>query len=140
MMDTDPSRERPGCGARFLRSEDGSATVEACIWLPFFFFFFLLILDATFIFLRQADAQRIVQDGSRLYVVGAIKTTSDLETWLESSMAPISPNAKATTNIGANGFLTAQISYPAEDTDLTGATGMLGGATMRVQSVQILEQ
>ena len=50
---------------KFLRDEAGGATVEACLWIPFFLSFFVLILDAAFIFLQETDAQRIVQDGNR---------------------------------------------------------------------------
>lgn len=139
-MDVSPSVPARTPLRAFLRREDGGATIEACIWLPFFFTFFILILDATFIFLRQSDAQRIVQDGTRQFVSGAIDTRAELETWLEDTMASVSPNADATTIYDAGtGMLTARVEYPAEDTDLTGATGWLGGLTMRVQSIQLTE-
>ncbi len=130
-------RNRRILGA-FARSETGSATVEACLWLPFLFFFFILILDATIIFMREADAQRIVQDGTRQFVTGAIDSEAELDAWLEATMAAISPNAKASSTI-SSGVLTATIEYPAEDTDLTGSAGLLGGLTMKVQSIQLVE-
>jgi hypothetical protein len=125
----------------FLRGEDGGASFEACLWVPFLLSFFFLIMDATFIFSREADAQRIVQDGTRQYVAKAFDSQSELETWLETTMAVVSPNADATIDYDSStGILVAAIEYPAEDTDLTGVTGWLGGATMRVQSVQLMEQ
>ncbi len=124
---------------KFLRDEAGGATVEACLWIPFFLSFFVLILDAAFIFLQETDAQRIVQDGNRQYVTGAIASTGALETWIETAMVPLSPNANATARVDGAGVLTTVLTYPAEDTDLTGATGVLGGLTMRVQSIYLTE-
>lgn len=124
----------------FHQDEDGGATIEACLWIPFFFAFFILVLDAAFIFLREADAQRIVQDGNRQFVTGAITGETALETWVEAAMTTVSPNADATVSIDANGVLTTRVTYPAEDSDLTGASGLLGGLTMRVQSVYLTEQ
>lgn len=125
----------------FVRSEDGSATVEACLWIPFFAAFFILILDATFIFLQQADAQRIVQDANRQYISKSIGSLAALESWIETTMTPLSANATATATIDAStGILTTRLEYPAEDTDLTGSTGLLGGLTMRVQAVHLTEQ
>lgn len=130
-----------GMLARFVRDEAGGATVEACLWLPFFFVFFILILDATFIFARQSDAHRVVQDGTRQFVTGGIDTLAELETWLEAAMQPIAPSADATVALDTTkDLLTARISYNAEDTDLTGATGVLGGLTIRVQSIQLVEE
>ena len=139
MLRSNSRRARQGAVA-FHRDEDGGATIEACLWIPFFFTCFILILDATFIFLREADAQRIVQDGNRQFVTGAITGETALETWVEAAMTTVSPNADATVSIDANGVLTTRVTYPAEDSDLTGASGLLGGLTMRVQSVYLTEQ
>jgi Flp pilus assembly protein TadG len=125
----------------FRDAEDGSATIEACLWIPFFFSFFILVLDATFIFLQQADAQRIVQDGNRQYVSKSIGSLGALETWIETAMQPLSSNAVAMASIDpTTGILTTRLEYPAEDTDLTGTTGVFGGLTMRVQAVHLTEQ
>ncbi len=125
----------------FRDAEDGSATIEACLWIPFFFSFFILVLDATFIFLQQADAQRIVQDANRQYVSKSIGSLGALETWVETAMQPLTSNANVTASIDpTTGILTTRLEYPAEDTDLTGTTGVFGGLTMRVQAVHLTEQ
>lgn len=134
-------RRRVAALAAFVRREDGGASFEACLWVPFLLSFFFLIMDATFIFSREADAQRIVQDGTRQYVSKAIDSEAELETWLETMMASISPNADATIDFDAStGILVASVDYPAGDTDLTGVTGWLSGVTMRVRSIQLMEQ
>lgn len=125
----------------FARRDDGGASFEACLWVPFLIGVILLVIDATFIFGREADAHRIAQDGTRQFVSGAIASQSELETWLETAMSPVSPNADANVSLDSTtGILTAVIEYPAEDTDLTGATGLLGAATVRVQSIQLTEE
>ena len=132
---------RDGRVRRFAQSEDGGATIEACLWLPFLATFFMLVIDASFIFMRQADAQRIVQDGARQFVAGAIDTETELKTWLEAAMTPISTNATATVQVDPiTGYLTARVEYPAKDTDLSGVSGVLGAAQILVQSIQITEQ
>lgn len=128
---------------RFSRDEDGSATVEACLWLPFFIFFFVMILDATTIFMNQARVHRIVQDANRQFVVGVFKSAANeeqaLEQWIEQSLAPITPSASASASVDTQGLLTTQVSYPSGETDLTGATGVLGSLTMRVQAIHQTE-
>jgi len=134
---------KPRFVRRFMRDEDGSATIEACLWLPFFIFFFVLILDATTIFMNQARVHRIVQDANRQYIVGGFKTSVNeeqaLEVWIEQSLASIAPSASATAQVDSRGLLTTQVSYPSGETDLTGATGVLGSLTMRVQAIHQTE-
>ena len=117
--------------------------MEACLWLPFFIFFFVLVLDATTIFMNQARVHRIVQDANRQYVVGVFKTAADeeqaLETWIETALNGIAPSASASATVGPLGLLTTQVSYPSGETDLTGATGVLGSLTMRVQAIHQTE-
>jgi Flp pilus assembly protein TadG len=134
-------RGRAAAVLAFARREDGGASFEACLWVPFLLLFFFLIMDATFIFSHEADAQRIVQDGTRQYVSKALDSETELETWLETVMASVSPNADATVDYDSStGILVASVEYPAGDTDLTGVTGWLSGVTMRVQSIQLMEQ
>lgn len=126
---------------RFWREEDGLATFEACIWTPFFFIFLMLVVDATMIFSNQGRVHRIVQDANRQFILGQIDTTDDLQTWLEAQLASqrVTPNATATATVDANDILVTTVTYPSADTDLTGATGLLSGLTMRVTNYTLTE-
>lgn len=48
-----------------VRAEDGTATIEAVIWLPLFLAAFTLVLDTAVIMHKQSYIMRAVQDGNR---------------------------------------------------------------------------
>lgn len=126
--------------ARGLRADDGGATVEATLWLPIYTLAIVLILDATFIFKGESRVHSIVQDGMRQYILGAYRGTPDpeeaLEDWIEHRLAitGLTARAEAVVVLKPDAGLTATVSYPSGDTDLSGVTGLLGGLTMRVTS------
>ena len=64
-----------GALRRLLRAEEGSATVEVVLWIPFFLFLIALIADASLLFNRQAQMLRDVQNANRAYSVGRLTTT-----------------------------------------------------------------
>ena len=55
---------------RFWCDQDGSATIEAVLWIPMFFFMLLLVMEGSLIFNAQSLAMRIVQDTNRAIAVG----------------------------------------------------------------------
>lgn len=126
---------------RFRGAEDGSATVEGVVlWIPFYLLFLFIVLDGTTIFLQNSKVQRVVQDANRQFIAGGFdNSTSDLENWIENTLDTIAPNATATAQIDANGLLRTDVAYPSSDTDLTGATAMLGNLTVRVRVVHQTE-
>lgn len=126
---------------RFARDEAGSGSVEACLWMPVLFAFFILVLDGTYLFLRDSEIRRVVQDGSRQYVIGFFGTdTGAMDSWIEARLALIAPHAVAQSTIdAATGVLFTSVSYPASDTDLTGWVGKLTGLTLSAHVVNKLE-
>ena len=126
---------------RFARDEAGSGSVEACLWMPVLFAFFILVLDATYLFLRDSEIRRVVQDGSRQYVMGFFGTdTGKMQTWIEERLARIAPHAEASVTIDdTNDVLLTAVRYPASDTDLTGWIGKLTGLTLSAHVVNKLE-
>ncbi|MDU8942119.1 TadE/TadG family type IV pilus assembly protein [Ovoidimarina sediminis] len=128
---------------RFGKEDEGSATFEACIWIPFLLLFFIMILDGTSIFTNQAKVHRIVQDANRQFVSGVFKLEPNpqmaMETWLETALDDIAPSADATISIDANGLLTTTVSYPASETDLSGVTGVFKNLTMNVKAIHQTE-
>lgn len=123
---------------RKAADEDGSATIEAVLWLPFFIMLFIMIADAAMIFANQSRVHRMVQDGNRNYVVGAITNCAALETWLENVTQQLAPSASATCSVSSN-IVTSTVSIPSGELDLSGATGVFGGLTIQVQAQHLLE-
>ena len=130
-------KTKPG----FLRDESGSGTIEACLWLPVLIGFFILIFDATYVFLRDGEIRRVVQEGNRQYVKGLHGTQpAGLETWIETKLGQLAPNANATSLVDSTtGLLTTTITYPASDTDVTGWVSALTGLEITIHTVNQTE-
>lgn len=77
----------------FRRNDDGNATIEAVLWIPFFILFFMLVVNVSYIFFNHARALKIVQDGNRAYSTGRIATASDNEDFIEANLQSFAPSA-----------------------------------------------
>ena len=113
-----PNRLVRGC-KKFLRRDNGAATIEVILWLPFFLALFSLMVDISMIFNNQSRIMRIIQDGNRNYSIRRLNTNAETETYVENRIAPISSNASAvTTNVA--GLITTTVTVPLADLDLLG--------------------
>lgn len=124
--------------SRLWRDEDGSATIEACLWLPFLIIFFIMILDAAMIFANHARVLRIVQDGNRAYAVGGFADCDAVEDWVEARVQMLAPTATASC-LRASGVSRLDVSMKSEELDLSGATGVFGGLTVVAHSEHFVE-
>jgi Flp pilus assembly protein TadG len=86
----------------FRIREDGSATVEAVMWLPLFFFLIIFVLDASMMFNAQSRALRIVQDTNRALAVGQLADVEEAKAQLRARMAEIAPSAEVDATITGN--------------------------------------
>ncbi|MDP2085870.1 MAG: TadE/TadG family type IV pilus assembly protein [Gemmobacter sp.] len=114
---------------RLLKSEDGSATFEAVLWLPVFTFVLALVVDTALIYSSQARALRVVQDANRMMALGRFANVGQAEDFIRTSLSPMSARAIVQTRI-VNGVIISRVELPAAD--LT-ATKMLSGfSSLRV--------
>jgi len=111
---------------RALGREDGAATIEAILWLPFFLGLFSLMVDISMIFNNQSRITRIIQDGNRQYSVDWLDSTSAVETYVVDKVKPISASATAQTTVSL-GIITTTVTVPLKDLDLLGLTYVFGG-------------
>ncbi|MGC1430289.1 MAG: TadE/TadG family type IV pilus assembly protein [Albidovulum sp.] len=126
--------------ARFKRSEDGAATIEAVLWLPFFIMLFGLLADVSMVFHGQSKLLRIVQDANRSMSIGRFASTSDAEDFVRLRVTGISSNALVTTSyIAGTGLITTQLSVPIGDLDLFGVSSVFSGVRMTVRSEHLME-
>jgi len=104
---------------RRLDSEDGSATVEAVLWIPFFLLLLALIADASFLFHRQAEMLRTVQDVNRAFSTGQIHSTTSVEQILVAQYASLSDDVQAVSMLDTGtvpgGIIRTSLSIPARD-------------------------
>lgn len=102
----------------FVMDELGSATLESVLWLPIFISFLVLAADASFLFYGQNQAYRIVQDANRNLSVGRLQSEAEVEDYIRSNLATISPHAIIKSAIDG-GVITSVATLPASDLTAT---------------------
>lgn len=131
-----------GQAGRFLRGfwrrADGSATIEAVLWLPLFFAAFGLMTDAAMVFNGHSRVTRVIQDANRNLSVGRLNDEAETETYIETALAGLSPNANATTTITA-GVATTIVTVPARDLEILGMFSALNNLNLTITSQQYIE-
>ncbi|MCA0271567.1 MAG: pilus assembly protein [Proteobacteria bacterium] len=123
---------------RFARKEDGAATVEAVLWLPFFLMLFGLLADVSMIFYNQSRLLRIVQDANRNMSVGRLVDSEATIEFVEAQGLSVSPNITSTSSVTA-GLITTTATVPIEDLDLFGVAGVFRNVNMTVRAEHLME-
>ncbi|WP_370160414.1 TadE/TadG family type IV pilus assembly protein [Limimaricola soesokkakensis] len=118
--------------------DGGSATVEFVLWVPVAVFLLLLVVDVGQIFLKQAQATRMVQDANRALSVGKLRTTTATESLIKDSLAGFSSAVTAQTAITA-GIISTTTRIPLRDLAITKALPFGDGAVITIQSSHMME-
>ena len=124
---------------RFRSNEDGAATIEAVLWLPFFFMLFGALADVSMVFLNQSRLLRIVQDANRTMSIGRFTTTTQTQDYVVSRAQGFSQHASALTTVSADGIITTTATVPMAELDLFGVAGIFRNGKMRVQADHLME-
>ena len=124
---------------KFLRREDGGASVEFVLILPVFLLIVALIVDASMLFFRQSQAYRVVQDANRSMSIGRFTTPEETSTFVIAALTPISAGATASSSV-SNGIVTTTASLPIADIQLTGLLSAFQGGTVGVTATHVLER
>ena len=122
------------------RDESGNVTIEFVLWVPLVAFLLLVTVDVGQIFLKQAQATRLVQDANRALSVGKIRTTVATETFIKDRLAGFSTavTAQTTYDIGT-GIISTTAKIPLRDLTVTQALPIGQGATVTIQSSHMME-
>lgn len=123
---------------RFRKEETGSATVEAVLWLPLFVVVFVMIADVSFVFHRQSQMMRIVQDANRAFSVGRLSSEEETENFVTDALAGLSESAVAVTTLNA-GVISTSVQVPVTDMVAVGFFNFLSGYNVEVSSEHYLE-
>ena len=124
--------------ARFLKRDDGTATVETVLWFPLFIAVFGLMLDMAMIFHGQAKVLRIVQDGNREYSIGRLTTPDAAETYIENTLALMDIQATATTTEVA-GVAHTLVRVPANQLQVLGYFSAFSGLQLSIPAEHMIE-
>ena len=89
-------------GARFKQDQNGSATVEAVLWIPIFALVLGLLVDTSMIFHGQSKVIRVVQDANRNISIGRLTTETEVETYITDQLATfgVTPSDVTATSDG----------------------------------------
>jgi Flp pilus assembly protein TadG len=123
---------------RYLRKDDGNATVEFVMWLPVVLVLFGLTVDVSMVLHSQSQVLRIVQDANRNASIGRLQTTAEVEDYIESRLQASSDAADAVSSITA-GVISTTVSYPARDFQILGFFQQFNSLTMNVNSAHMIE-
>ena len=113
----------------WLLREEGSASAEAVIWMPVFAIIIAIVGDTSLVFLRQAEAIRVVQNANRQLAIGLLVDEVATDKYIHNGLVNISPNAIVVTQI-INGIITTKVQMPASDLTATGFFAALDGVTV----------
>ncbi|MDQ2089450.1 TadE/TadG family type IV pilus assembly protein [Marimonas arenosa] len=98
----------------FVRSESGSQTIEAVIWVPIFVFFLAFMVNVAMVFFNESQMLRVVQDANRAFSLGWFTTDIETEQHITQELAYLSPNVTVDTVVDG-GIIKTQLSIPAFD-------------------------
>lgn len=124
--------------SRFLRSENGNATIEAVLWIPVLTAAFALIADTSLIFGSESQVLRIVQDANREMSIGRLLTVAAVQAQVKSKISNISPNAIVTTTL-VDGLISTQVSIPLSDITATGLVRAFTNVSVTVSAEHLSE-
>jgi hypothetical protein len=127
----------------FLRRQDGTATVEAVLWMPVFVVLIALIADGSLLFNRQAEMLRLVQDANRAYSTRQLETTDDVVTWLSEEINVDSEDVQIVsfvdTSTVPSGVIVTTVSVPASDLNAIGLIAAFRNFRMTVMAQHYIE-
>ena len=121
---------------RGIAADDGSATVEAVLWIPFFMLLLALIADASFLFHRQAQMLRSVEDANRAFSTGQLDSTDAVQAVLVAQYTSLSDDVRAVSVLDTNnvpgGIIRTSLSIPARDVNSIGLIASLSNLNLTV--------
>jgi Flp pilus assembly protein TadG len=123
---------------RFIRSEEGAATLEAVLWMPIFLLLFGMVTDTSIVFGRQAEILRIIQDSNRSLAVGHFQTVQQAEDYITARVDVYSPDPVVNVSI-AQGIISTSVSVPAVNLTATGLFDAINTLTITVGASQMSE-
>lgn len=118
-----------------LRGDQGNATVEFVMWLPFFFLLFSLVTDVSLLLNMQSRMFDVTRDASRLVSLGRM-TDVEAKAWAKTRM---DGGASLDVDVSVlNGFVTTTIVAPYSDAIVFGRE-FVGSNLIRAHMTMVME-
>lgn len=106
--------KRRGSLREFLRSEDGSYTIESVIWLPIYVFILAIMMNVSMVFFTESQLLRVVQDSNRSFSVGRITTLAAVEQYVIERLAYLDANPVVNSQL-VDGIIYTDLAIPATE-------------------------
>jgi Flp pilus assembly protein TadG len=124
---------------RFRRSEEGSFTLEAVIWMPIFAILLAIIMNLSMVFYYESQMLRIAQDATRAYSLGKF-TEAEAEAFIQERLSFIEATIDIDTQlIGTNIVQTVISTNAAELMPFALMSGPFEGVPIGVSTQYIVE-
>lgn len=99
---------------KFARHQDGTASIEAVLWVSFFFFLVCLVIDTSLLFYGHARMLEVAQDANRELTIGNMTTSEEVQTYVSDRLSKLSNEITTFVN-SDQGIITTMVSVPAGD-------------------------
>ena len=120
-------------------AEDGTATIEAILWIPVYGLLLTFIADVSMVFHNQAQVMRIIQDGNRQLSVGRFKTTVQVQDYITETLSGFADNALVSTSLSSTGVINTSVMVPASDLDSVGSWALVKDVNLVVSAQHLIE-
>ena len=127
-----------GVAERFVRSERGSSSVEAAIWMPIYMGLILVIANTSLVFYGQSQAMRVVQDGNRALSVGRLTSEDETEAFIAERLSHLTDSPIVETILN-EGIVYTTVQIPVEDLAHIGNLNMFSEYSVSVASQMFVE-
>lgn len=122
----------------FTRCESGAVLLETILWIPFIFLFSVAIADTFFVYTKHAAAQMVLEDQTRLMIVGALPDCAALESELNTKITATIPSAQVSCSL-ASGNATVTMRLPAAEMGIGAIAGFVDFFELSASTVRTLE-
>lgn len=123
---------------RLWQRDGGTASAEVVILTPVFLILFGMVTDASFVFGRQAEILRVIQDANRSLAVGKFLTVGQAETYVADNIAHLSDETDVAVAV-TNGIISTTVTLPASDLTSTGLFEAINSLTLTIAASQMSE-
>lgn len=122
----------------FLRGEGGAVLVENVLWIPFVFLLSVALADTFLVYLNHAVSALVLEDATRLLVVGFIPDCDTLETTILAALQPSIPSAVAQCTPGDT-QVSVQLTLPAAEMGIGVLSGFVDNFMLPASTIRTLE-
>ena len=123
---------------RFVKDETGSVTIEFVLWVPVFVLILAITVDASILFLTQANLWSIARDTTRQMAAGQYPTNASAETAASDRMASWGDNATVTASRDSD-FVKLTMTVPIADVSPFNIVGSFTSGNIAIALEQHIE-